>query len=332
MRKAGMNLKKIAVTCGLTVIMGIAAAMPAFASRAYAEYYYDIFGEYPDGNVYDWENDPVYWGYLHDNDPAEYERLNRAMNGGNSDGDVYVDVYDVRWSGSTAKWDIDGTASKYQVKLYRDDKQVMNETTTKKSMSLSSHITKSGDYWFEVRPYSKYGKFWGEWESSDEKYFSASSGNNNNNNNNGNTLSGGPGSPSNWNNRWYGNGDNWQVYAANGNGFITNSWWQDPSTKEWYLIGCNNVPGRESYMSAGLFRDASGNWYLLNPLHDGTYGRMVSGDNNGNYTLNYNGQSIAVRFNKNHDGTYGKIISDVNAIRNVLGGNFEVTFVPPTAQ
>lgn len=323
---------------GFAVTMSAAAAMTSFATVSYSEWYYNQFNEYPDGNITDWEQDPVYWAYLSENDPQAYKNLT-SRNDGNSDSSSgssteYAEPVELYWDGKTAKWSVDGKAAKYQVRLYRDDKRVASYTTTKRSYNFTSDITSDADYSFSVRAYSKSG-IWSDWEDSDSEWFKKSSSSNSSNNTNAATNnSSGPSNlnKASWSNRWVGGNDVWQVRSADGSSYVANSWWMDGSTNEWYLLGCTGEAGKESYMSAGLFRDAKGDWYLLNPIHDGTYGRMLSGDSNGNYTLNYNGQSVAVTFNKNHDGTYGKITSDVNAIRNVLGNHFELNYVPATAQ
>lgn len=336
MRKSYKNL----LVLGTALTMSVMASMTSFATISYPEWYYNLFNTYPTGNITEWEQDPVYWQYLDQNDPEAHKKLAERENTTTA-ADTSDSVYptDVRWSGTTGKWSVNGKASKYQVRLYKDDKKIATYSTTNKSYNFSGDIKSSADYWFEVRAYSKSGGNWSGWESSDSEYFKRSSSSSGSSSSTSSTTtassSGGPGSTvtnSSWSNRWVGGNDTWQVKNVNGNGYIANSWWMDASTNEWYLLGCTGESGKESYMSAGLFRDARGDWYLLNPLHDGTYGRMMSGDSNGNYTLNYNGQSVAIKFNKNHDGTYGKIISDVNAVRNVLGTYFELNYVPDTAQ
>ena len=317
------KISKKAAAFGVFTALLLSLAITAFASPSYSEWYYEQFQTWPDGTVYDWENDPVYWSYL---EQYDQEELNRLRSHEHPDPGPNVEIIDAYWSGTTARWCTDGVVKKYQVRLYREGSLVSSkDSVSSTSVNFSSAINQSGNYWFEVRPYSKYGYFWGDWVGSEEKYFSGSTPSPVN------PSPVNPFGPSTNTGRWVGSGDSWQIINASGTGYITNSWWQDPATKDWYLIGCTNVPGRESYMSAGLFRDAAGNWYLLNPLHDGTFGKMVTGDAAGNYILNYNGQSIPIVFNKNHDGFYGRIISDVTPVRNVLGGSFDVTFVPPTA-
>lgn len=107
--------------------------------------------------------------------------------------------------------------------------------------------------------------------------------------------------------RWVGTGDRWQV-SDNVGGFIKNCWFQDDVTGHWYLLGAEDG----SVMYAGLVTDNStGKTYLLNPNHDGTYGRMISV--NGSYNLN--GKSVYLTFNQTHDGTFGAITSGLSEAR-----------------
>lgn len=185
-----MKLKKAAAVLA-AIMMTAGTSMTAFASMTYNDYYYQTFGEYPTGNTTDWLNDPVYWGYLSQYDEEEYYRqLSIYTDSGATSDDYYYDYSDyyystgtseyyalvssAYWSGYTAKWKIDGTASKYEIVLYRDDSQVKKTTSTKKSISLQSYITKSGYYYFKVRAYNK-NSGWSGWESSEERYFAGTS-------------------------------------------------------------------------------------------------------------------------------------------------------------
>ena len=55
-------------------------------------------------------------------------------------------------------------------------------------------------------------------------------------------------------------------------------------------------------MYEGIIQDQNGDYYLLNPEHNGTYGMMLT--TNG---FTYNG--VTYLFNQNHDGAYGKILN-----------------------
>ena len=105
--------------------------------------------------------------------------------------------------------------------------------------------------------------------------------------------------------RWEGSGDTWRVRNANGNGYLTNSWFQDLDGS-WYMLGADGI------MYSGLVTDQStGKSYLLNTQHDGTFGRMLTADG----VYNVNGTNVYLTFNQNHDGTFGAITSGLNEVR-----------------
>lgn len=81
--------------------------------------------------------------------------------------DEYPDIYDVYWNNNTARWSVDGYASKYELRLYRDDYLITVKSLTSRSISLGSYMTRrSGDYYFEVRAYNSYYG-WTNWVTSD---------------------------------------------------------------------------------------------------------------------------------------------------------------------
>ena len=105
--------------------------------------------------------------------------------------------------------------------------------------------------------------------------------------------------------RWEGSGDTWRVRNANGNGYLTNSWFQDLDGS-WYMLGADGI------MYSGLVTDQStGKSYLLNTQHDGTFGRMLTTDG----VYNVNGVNVYLTFNQQHDGTFGAITSGLNEVR-----------------
>ena len=105
--------------------------------------------------------------------------------------------------------------------------------------------------------------------------------------------------------RWEGTGDIWRVRNANGNGYLTNSWFQDLDGS-WYMLGADGI------MYSGLVTDQStGKSYLLNTQHDGTFGRMLTTDG----VYNVNGVNVYLTFNQQHDGTFGAITSGLNEVR-----------------
>lgn len=98
---------------------------------------------------------------------------------------------------------------------------------------------------------------------------------------------------------WQGSGETW-YYMVNG---VRATGWLSITPEEWYFLYDNGL------MAAGWFND-KGVVYLLNPSHDGTYGKMMTGRQyfNGNWYY----------FNETHDGTYGAMY--VN--RYVPGGGY----------
>ena len=108
--------------------------------------------------------------------------------------------------------------------------------------------------------------------------------------------------------RWVGSGDRWQVSDNNG-GFIKDCWFEDDVTHHWYMIGAEDG----SVMYSGLVTDKStGKTYMLNTVHDGTFGRMLTKDG----VYNVNGVDIYMTFNQAHDGTFGAITSGLTEARN----------------
>lgn len=108
--------------------------------------------------------------------------------------------------------------------------------------------------------------------------------------------------------RWVGSGDRWQVSDNNG-GFIKDCWFEDDVQHEWYMLGAEDG----SVMYSGLVTDKStGKTYMLNTVHDGTFGRMLTKDG----VYNVNGVDIYMTFNQAHDGTFGAITSGLTEARN----------------
>jgi hypothetical protein len=107
--------------------------------------------------------------------------------------------------------------------------------------------------------------------------------------------------------RWVGSGDRWQV-SDNQGGFIKDCWFEDDVQHEWYMLGAEDG----SVMYSGLVTDKStGKSYMLNTVHDGTYGRMLTV--NGVY--NVNGVDVYMTFNQAHDGSFGAITSGLDEVR-----------------
>ncbi|MBQ2204348.1 MAG: hypothetical protein II411_00460 [Lachnospiraceae bacterium] len=83
-------------------------------------------------------------------------------------------VYQAYWDNRTARWNVDGRATKFEVVLYRDGRRVNTRTVTSTSVSFASDMSRgSYDYYFEVRPYNYYTG-WGQWVESDTIYIDGS--------------------------------------------------------------------------------------------------------------------------------------------------------------
>lgn len=160
-----------------TITAIISMAFVAFAG--YPEWYYDRYGEYPEGTVLDWEEDDDYRQYLQENEPDEYERL---MNGERTEpvdnpteGNVTTSgasarITEAHLDGKTAKWTLKGYSTKFEIKLYKDGKQIDKKSTSKKSYDFSSKIS-TGKYYIKVRAYAdNYGK-WSKWCTSKKVTF-----------------------------------------------------------------------------------------------------------------------------------------------------------------
>ena len=245
------------------MVMAAGSSMTAFAAVSYYDWYYNIFNEYPTGNITEWEGDPVYWNYLQQNDVEAYNKLKKSyVEPGSTSTVTYANVDDPYWNGTTAKWSVDGKASKYQVRVYRDGSKVTTKDTTSKSISLSSVITKSGYYYFEVRAYNS-SSGWSDWVESDDKYFNASSTSSSISTTSTSTSSGGPGgmvsnstpaATAQWlraadgsNKWWYKHADggytksNWEL--------ISNKWYYFDESG-WMKTGWLNVGGATYYLGA----------------------------------------------------------------------------------
>ena len=83
--------------------------------------------------------------------------------------DDYPEIYSAYWEDRTARWDANGYVTKFELRLYRNGRQVVTKTTTQDSMYLGQYLSNSGDYYFDVRPYNRYTG-WGNWMGSDSAY------------------------------------------------------------------------------------------------------------------------------------------------------------------
>lgn len=212
-----MKLKKLAMTAAASALV-LGMSMTSFAEVGYYEWYTSRYGNYDYTSDEEIQSDPVYYQYLEEvygYSPYSYTSDDYDYYYDyyyDYDGKTYAYVEDAYWSGSTAKWDIDGKASKYQVRLYRDDKKITTKDTKSKSYGFSGSIDRAGYYYFEVRAYNKTSG-WSSWVASDDKYFSG----------NGSTASSSAG--------------NSAVYIVGPNGPTTSAQWiqtNDGTGRWWY--------------------------------------------------------------------------------------------------
>lgn len=167
-------MRKLDLAIVIAGVMSLTIGMTAFAAQSYSEWYHKKFGTWPSGTVLEWENDPVYYSYLDETgqlDNYEKHDPNQDYQPHNSDGSEknYAYINDAYWNGYSARWDISGYASKYQVRLYKDGSRILTRETSGRKMNFNSYMTHDGDYYFEVRPYNSYAGGWQDWASSDNK-------------------------------------------------------------------------------------------------------------------------------------------------------------------
>lgn len=283
-----MKLRKLALFAAASAMV-LGMSMSSYAIR-YQDWCYQQYGYYPSDDSDDWENDPSYWAYLDyvtsDSDSYYYD---------DSSYDYYYDYYydygtsyyatitDAYWSGSAAKWSVDGKASKYQVRIYRDGTRISTNNTKNKTYNLSSYITKEGYYFFEVRAYNKYSG-WSDWYESDDKYYSpqtasaaaSSSGT-------AAVMMIGPGATQATQSQWIqatdGTGRWWYRHADGG--YTSNGW--ELINSRWYYFD------EAGWMKTGWLNVGGSTYYL------GTDGAMVTGMvyiDGANHNFDTNGKMI----------------------------------------
>ncbi len=68
---------------------------------------------------------------------------------------------------------------------------------------------------------------------------------------------------------WQSNGSQWQYRMPDTGALVKSSWYQ--AEGEWYWFD------QEGFMKTGWHLDTDGQWYFLNPVSDGTRGKMLTG-------------------------------------------------------
>ena len=264
-----MILKKLAVAA-VASALALGMSMTSFAEVGYYEWYTSRYGDYPYVSDEEIQSDPVYYQYLSevygyssvgDDDYSTDYYYDYYYD---YDGSYYAYVEDAYWSGTTAKWDIDGKASKYQIRIYRDNTKLATKDTKSKSYGVSSYITRAGYYYFEVRAYNKYNG-WSSWVCSEDKYFSSGSSTNSGTGNSAVYVisSNGPTTQAQWIQAADGSGKWWYRHADGG---YTKSGWEMINNK-WYYFD------ESGWMKTGWLNINGATYYL------GSDGAMLTGYN-----------------------------------------------------
>lgn len=220
-----------------------------------------------------------------------------------------------------ASWEDDENVDNYQVRLRRNGTTVgASVTTSSRYYDFGSSITKTGDYTFEVRSYrssSKHGEWYesGSLDVTEDMLARIKAGNYSKMSGNSNSSNPMPssGSGATFSSFWRQDQNGvWKVYDRAGN-VVTNCWLCDDAVISngqniWYLLDQNG-----NMVSAGLVRDAQGNFYSLETEHNGFYGMMryVSGTYG----------AVSLNLENSHNGRFGAINNQeaVNVLNAMYG-------------
>lgn len=227
-----------------------------------------------------------------------------------------------------ASWDAGDDAKSFELRLYRKDKKIKEATTSRNEYSFAKYLEGSGDYYVSVR--AKRGSEHGAWSQSGQVDWTSSEISdikkdygNTSNNSKGTTPNKNTNSSSTGNAKTKGPGDG--INGGTGNYYshgvtpVSGNWthlgegntaqWHftsnRPYVNEWaYIINpyANVAAGQESadwfrfdnsgIVMTGWYKDTDGYMYFLNPMSDGTLGRMITGWYNiGGYTYFFETQS-----------------------------------------
>ena len=286
-----MRLKKFIIAAlSTTFVAGM--TISAFA-QSFDDWYFNKYGYYPGGNMDYWYGTSDYDQYLSDNgygystDSYDYPDYSDSSTtyyyyDYTDYSKYYADVTDAYWSGNTAKWDVDGRASKYQVRVYRDGSRINTHDTKNKSYSLASDITKDGYYYFEVRAYNS-SSGWSDWQESDDKYYSPQAASNASSGSGSSAVMmigpGGSVSQAQWIQTNDGTGRWWYKHADGG--YTSNGW--ELINGKWYYFDA------AGWMKTGWLTVGGSTYYL------GSDGAMVTGYNyidGANHNFDSNGKML----------------------------------------
>lgn len=212
-------------------------------------------------------------------------------------------------SDGTGSWEDVSDAKKYELRFYRDDKSVGSLITTKNTeYYFGSLITKTGEYYFKVRAVNSDDEK-SDWVESDTRRFSYDP----------------DGAPFDFSSDdSYDKYEDDDKYSDDDEDYSGQTGWIWDGTGWWYVYEDGSYPysqwffvdenwyhfNEDGYMQTGWLLDG-GRYYYLNPVSDGTLGRMIIGwhwiDNKCYY------------FNPSSDGYKGALMTNT-----VIDGQYRV--------
>lgn len=160
-----MKNKKIILLFQIIIIVVSISFLTFSKNKIYSEWYYEKFGDYPEGTVNEWKNDPLYSQYLSENGENGIDNSVNGANGFNSgNGVIYINPYspfdypklsNLYWNGYVAHWNCTGNASCYQVMLCHFEDKVTVHNVTKTYFDFASYMThRKGEFCFYVRAFN----------------------------------------------------------------------------------------------------------------------------------------------------------------------------------
>lgn len=162
----------------------------------------------------------------------------------------------LEWDGSYAMWSQVEEAKEYEIRLYRNRKQVASATTKDTAYDFRDKITRGGDYTFRVRGISRYDGKTGGWSDySDSNTFTDDGASD--------SVRGG----------WIQNQTGWW-YRYNNGDYLTDCWkyigneWYYFNSDGYMLNGWQHLDGRWYYLSGSGamltgWQNINGRWYYL---------------------------------------------------------------------
>lgn len=260
----------------VTILLSIMSMVfITFAQADYVEWHHDKFGDYPDGTVHEWANDPVYSQFLRETGQKKSKKKNtkkkttkkkttkkKATKKKEYSDKYYPQMNDAWWEGRTAKWSKEGYVDYYEVALYRDGDLVTTKTVKDaNSISFANNMKRGGDheYRFEVRARNNTTNYWSPWQESEEIAVDGRDYDTSKTDSGYAVAAPSSGTPNSSLGRWVQQNKNW-YYIFNKNGKAAANTWLLISNR-WYYFYSNGV------MATG-FINLNGKKYYLG--HDGS--------------------------------------------------------------